>query len=111
MEISDFEGDFIKERSIESDSNGVHFSHLDIQDLELMRNEIFADYGYKFKSEKWQNYFQKKEWYKPLHDNVETQLSEIDKHNLKVIKEIEAKLKLNEMLFTKPRFVFYGWGY
>ena len=27
--------------------------HLTIEDLDIMRNEIFAEYGYKFKSDKW----------------------------------------------------------
>ncbi|MDX1373428.1 MAG: YARHG domain-containing protein, partial [Nitrososphaeraceae archaeon] len=44
--------------------------HLSIEDLDMMRNEIFADYGYKFKSEEWKDYFSSKYWYKPLYDDV-----------------------------------------
>jgi hypothetical protein len=69
-------------------------THYSINELDIMRNEIFADYGYNFKSEKWQEYFSQFSWYKPKYDNVDDQLTEIDKHNIKVIlkqkEEIES---------------------
>ena len=43
-----------------------------------MRNEIFAEYGYRFKSEDWSNYFSQKSWYSPRYDDVNDQLTEID---------------------------------
>lgn len=78
-----------------------HTKHLSIQDLDVMRNEIFAEYGYKFKSEKWQKYFDKTDWYQAKYDNVDEFLSETDKFNIKVILEIKAKMKGNEEKYLK----------
>ena len=56
-------------------------------DLGVMRNEIFADYGYSFKTEKWQDYFKQFDWYKPLNDNekINDKLNAIEKVNIKLI--------------------------
>ncbi|MBC7451691.1 MAG: YARHG domain-containing protein, partial [Cytophagales bacterium] len=48
--------------------------HVTINDLDLMRNEIYAEYGLIFTSPKWQEYFSTKEWYKPLYTNVDARL-------------------------------------
>ena len=53
-----------------------------------MKNEIFARYGYIFKSEDLISYFSAKEWYKPLYENVDKYLSEIEHHNIKVINDL-----------------------
>ena len=54
-------------------------------DLDLMRNEIYADHGYIFKSSEWKLYFESKEWYKPLASNVESKLNPIEKINIRLI--------------------------
>jgi hypothetical protein len=48
-----------------------------VWDLKVMRNEIFARYGYRFKSEDMREYFNKQAWYKPEYDDVTSQLTEI----------------------------------
>ncbi len=111
MHESDFDGDFIIDLNANSDTNGIHYSHLRLVDLELMRNEIFADYGYKFKNEKWKKYFSAKYWYKAEYDNIDRFLSPIDKHNIEFIKKKEQELLKNENLITKPTYVNYGYGY
>jgi hypothetical protein len=59
-------------------------------DLKIMRNEIFARYGYKFKTGgKMDSYFQQQDWYKKQHDNVNNFLTEFEKENLKLIQKIE----------------------
>jgi DNA-binding PadR family transcriptional regulator len=68
-------------------------SHFTVEELDVMRNEIFAEYGYKFKSKKWQNYFSTFSWYKPRFDNVDQKLTEIDKHNIKVILKQKADIE------------------
>jgi hypothetical protein len=56
-------------------------------ELEIMRNEIFAAHGYKFKTPKWLTYFQQTIWYKPQFENVDHLLTEIEKKNIdKIIK-------------------------
>lgn len=59
------------------------------EDLPIIRNEIFAASGYKFKTKKWQDYFSKKIWYTPKYHNVADKLSIIEKRNIKLITEIE----------------------
>lgn len=77
--------------------------HLSIHDLDIMRNEIFAEYGYKFKSEEWQKFFNGKPWYKPLYDNVDNLLSEIDKANIKLILRLKEQMEGNEQKYTNKR--------
>lgn len=55
-----------------------------------MRNEIFARYGYKFKTGgKMDSYFQQQDWYKKQHDNVNDFLTGIEQQNIKLIQQIE----------------------
>jgi hypothetical protein len=71
-----------------------------LEDLAYMRNEIYADYGYIFKDKKWKEVFDKKYWYKPQYENVDKFLTEIDKYNLAIIREVEKNMqgKENEYL-------------
>ena len=71
-----------------------------------MRNEIFAEYGYRFKTEKWRKYFSKKDWYNPRSDNVDSQLTEIEKENIKLILSVKAKMLENEAAYTQKRTIF-----
>jgi hypothetical protein len=82
--------------------------HLTIEDLDLMRNEIFAEYGLKFKTAKWQQYFAKQPWYKPSYDNVDHLLTEIDKKNLEVILSIREKMVGNESKIINKRGMIYA---
>ena len=59
--------------------------------LKIMRNEIFARYGYIFKTNELKNYFQSIKWYRPLKKNVDVYLSNIEKKNLSLIKEFENR--------------------
>jgi hypothetical protein len=59
-------------------------------DLKIMRNEIFARYGYKFKSGgEMDKYFKSQDWYSGQHDNVNDFLTELEKENIKLIRQIE----------------------
>jgi hypothetical protein len=73
--------------------NVIVTKSLSNEELDIMRNEIFASYGFKFKSEKWKNYFEGKSWYKPQHDDVNHLLNEIDRYNAKFILEYQKKNK------------------
>lgn len=57
--------------------------------LRLMRNEIFAMYGYIFKSAELKNHFSSMKWYEPLYDNVDDLLSDVEKANVQLIKQME----------------------
>jgi len=59
-------------------------------DLQIMRNEIFARYGFIFKSgEKMDLYFQNQDWYNGQHDQVNAFLTNLEKENIKLIQQIE----------------------
>jgi len=59
------------------------------KELKLMRNEIFARYGYKFKSKDLIEYFNSKGWYKPQKNNVDIYLTNLEKKNINFIKKLE----------------------
>lgn len=59
------------------------------QDMRTIRNAIYARHGYKFKSADLREYFSRFSWYKPLYDNVESQLNSIEKKNVAFIKAHE----------------------
>lgn len=58
-------------------------------ELRQMRNEVFARYGYIFKSEDLKAYFSKMKWYAPKHQNVDIYISDIEAGNLELITQIE----------------------
>ena len=56
--------------------------------LALIQNEILAVHGYIFKTKKERRYFRKKDWYKPLYDQIDVLLNDIEKINLAKIQEM-----------------------
>ncbi len=107
MNSSHFEGCFyVFSNGDDNMENGNIWAsdHLSIEDLDIMRNEIFAEYGYKFKSEKWQKYFAGKVWYFPKHDNVDKFLTDLEKENIKTILKLKERMeKAGEQKFTNRR--------
>lgn len=69
--------------------------NLNVHGLLLMRNEIFARHGYIFHNDELKEHFQSKRWYQPRFQNVNDQLTEVEKKNLEVITAREAYLYLN----------------
>lgn len=68
-------------------------------ELKIMRNEIFARYGYVFKTESMKEYFNDQTWYREMikkspSDNCAEYLTDIEKINIKLIKSVE-KIKEN----------------
>jgi serine/threonine protein kinase len=58
-------------------------------ELRIMRNEIFARYGYIFKSEDLRAYFNNQDWYSPRFENVNDMLTDLEKRNADFIKSHE----------------------
>jgi len=81
-------------------------SHFTLEDLDIMRNEIFASYGYRFKGEKWQDYFGKKKWYRPRFDNVDDQLTEIDRHNIDLLLQVKADMQAHPERYPSPQLTW-----
>ena len=70
--------------------NHDELNQMNSRDLKLMRNEIFARYGYTFKKGgEMDIYFSKQEWYRAQHKKVEQFLTEIEFYNIQLIKQNE----------------------
>lgn len=59
------------------------------EELEIMRNEIFARHGYCFKRKNLREQFEDKDWYIPNTVDVKKDLTEIEKKNILLIKRFE----------------------
>lgn len=67
-------------------------SILDKETLQIMRNEVFARYGYRFKEGgKMEQYFREKNWYRPQHADITNFLTQVELNNIELIKKIESK--------------------
>lgn len=55
---------------------------MSISELDIIRNEIFADHGYIFKTEKWKCYFDNQYWYSPIYNDVTDELTIIERINI-----------------------------
>lgn len=65
---------------------------LDKETLGLARNEIFARLGHVFKTEKYNNYFVNKSWYKPIKEINIQDLNDIERYNVNFIKFNEDRV-------------------
>jgi len=88
-------------------------------ELKIMRNEIFARHGYKFKTEEMREYFNKQKWYEPKYADVKSKLTEIENANIKMIKQYEDNLqkskpspKISELIEKQKREIVFKtpWG-
>jgi len=57
--------------------------------LKIMRNEIYARYGYIFKTKAMKNHFNSQSWYNAVYSNVSGQLTSLEKRNVAFIKKYE----------------------
>lgn len=64
---------------------------LDADVLRLMRNEIYARYGWNFKDPKLNSYFKQFRWYKPAKDNTKIKLTATEKLNVDLITYYENR--------------------
>jgi hypothetical protein len=79
------------------DYNLLVYNGLSNEDLDIMRNEIFAEYGYIFKTDKWIKYFRQKPWYVPRFEDVKGMMSDIDRHNTQFIRNFQLQNKGNDI--------------
>lgn len=83
--------------------------HLSIHDLDVMRNEIYAEYGYRFKGEEWREYFAQFDWYQPKYDNVDERLTELEKENIQTILAMKGRMLDDEASFLQKADTTYHW--
>jgi YARHG domain len=63
---------------------------LSLQDLKIMRNEIYARYGYKFVlNGEMDKYFKSQKWYIPRNNNVDNFITGLEKINIELIRSFE----------------------
>ncbi|MDP5170136.1 MAG: YARHG domain-containing protein [Bacteroidia bacterium] len=60
------------------------------EELELMRNEIYARHGYSFKNKDMRYHFEQQPWYAPIGVDIRTQLTETEARNIDLIYEYES---------------------
>lgn len=84
--------DSVSQKTIRSGLyNFETFNHFPKAKLRVLRNAIFARYGYKFKSQDLLDYFSQKDWYDPKFDNVAHLLTGNDKQVIDYIVKLEKK--------------------
>jgi hypothetical protein len=66
---------------------------LSLNELRLLRNEVYARRGRQFRTEWLSQYFYSQPWYDPREDNNEPELSDIEKKNIETIVAYERRLK------------------
>ena len=54
-------------------------------DLEIIKNSVFARHGYSFKKATFRNFFEMTDWYVPVSNNVDDQLSPLEKENVALL--------------------------
>ena len=70
-------------------------------DLKIMRNEIFARHGYIFNDNNLREYFSKQSWYNPQYADVSTMLTDLERSNIGLLKELETNSNITSTaLFT-----------
>ena len=69
-----------------------YLSELTREEINLLRNEIFARHGYIFNSEAYNSYFSQKSWYTPDESYDGSLLSGIEKDNIDIIIEYMEKM-------------------
>jgi hypothetical protein len=68
---------------------------LTMMELRVIRNEIWARHGRKFESPGIRQYFEWRDWYKPLKDQSKVKISDIEQQNINLILAREAKIREN----------------
>jgi len=58
-------------------------------ELEILRNTIYARHGYAFKKSSVRNFFEMMDWYMPISDNVDAELTELEKSNIELLQRME----------------------
>lgn len=58
-------------------------------DIYVLRNSIYAKHGYSFKKRPLRVFFDRHDWYMPVHVNIKSELTDIEKKNIKLLLRYE----------------------
>jgi YARHG domain len=78
--------------------DAISIARLDRKQLRVLRNTIFAQYGYSFNSEDLQRHFLQFDWYSARSNNVDSQLSSVDLTNIDIIRQFEYSDKNSDAI-------------
>ena len=59
-------------------------------DLEIIKNAIYARHGYSFKKQTFRSFFEQTDWYIPVSNDVEQDLTPMEKSNIKMLSRFIA---------------------
>lgn len=54
-------------------------------DMEIIKNSVFARHGYSFKKATYRNFFEQTDWYIPVSNNVDQDLTPMEKENVALL--------------------------
>lgn len=54
-------------------------------DMEIIKNAVFARHGYAFKKQTYRSFFEQTDWYIPVSNNVDNELSPMEKGNVALL--------------------------
>ncbi len=80
----------LREKISSEPITGEMVEGLFVEDLRVLRNEIYAKRGRVFKDKELQKYFAAQSWYQPNPEFKDDGLTETESKNLAVIKEVES---------------------
>jgi hypothetical protein len=70
-------------------------------DLQILRNTIFARHGFTFKKQTYKDFFNPIEWYIPVSDNVDKELTGLERQNIKILLRFEKYAEDNYDTFGR----------
>ena len=89
------ESEYATIEAIKINASNTELTNTDVEnlykgDLEIIRNAIYARHGYSFKNRRMRYFFDSKiDWYIPISTDVRTQLTDLEKKNIDLIKRYE----------------------
>jgi hypothetical protein len=75
--------------------------------LPYLRNEIYARYGRSFVTKAYQDYFNRQSWYRIRNDYTDDWLSEADKYNAELLRDVEQAPSAADTMALLERNVQY----
>jgi hypothetical protein len=82
---------------------------MNVHELMLLRNAVFAKYGYLFQNEIIFNHFEQFEWYVPREEDLSELISDTDQWNIDLILYYEDRLESPEAEFPEEDEIIGFW--